>query len=96
MLQLKEGYTPPNLSEDNFIKPIKPKRAQDLATHALHFSMRIAAMLSLDHKGTDLKQRVQTWYQASGYKYVMLDPKANPCLDEMSMNDINDEFEEET
>ena len=93
MLQLKEGYTPPKLSKDNFITPILPKRAHDLATSAFHFSMKIAAMLSLDHKGSDLKEKVLKWYQDSGIKYVMLDPKAKPGLDEMSMND---EFEEET
>ena len=93
MLQLEAGYTPPNLSRDDFITPIEPKRAQELATSAFHFSLKIAAFLSLDQKASDLKEKVEKWYQASGYKYVLLDPKAKPCDDEMSMTS---EFEEET
>ena len=90
MNQLNEGYTPPKLSNDNFITPIKPQRAQELAKSAFHFSLRIAAFFSLDIKSSDLKDKVETWYQASGYKYVLLDPKAQPCPDD------DEEFEEET
>ena len=76
MKQLREGYTPPKLSKEHFITPIKPQRAKELATHAFHFAMKIAAFLSLDRQGQDLKSKVEAWYQSKGYKYAKLDPSA--------------------
>ena len=90
MGQLQQGYKPPKLSKDKFITPIKPKRARELATHAFHFAMKIAALLSLDVKASDLKIKVECWYQAKGFKYVQLDPCAELVVDEEA------EFEEET
>ena len=93
MNQLEQGYTQPKLSNDHFITPLTPTRAKELATHALHFSSKIAAFLSLDQQASALQEKVQKWYRASGYKYAQLDKKAKPWVDQIDEEEI---FEEET
>jgi hypothetical protein len=91
--QLKEGFTPPKLSNDHFITPLTQKRALELATSALHFSSKIGAFLSLDQNGAVLQEKLQKWYRAVGYKYAQLDKNAKPWVDRIDEEEI---FEEDT
>lgn len=83
--QMKKGFKPPNLQPGDYVERIPESRAASLAKGALKTACKLYSLASVNVQASDLVAKFKVWYEQTGKKIVILDPKAH-ADDEFAVN----------